>query len=111
MAGENGVGIVGFDPVCNHAAFDVRIALADEARRQVGLAFADLTGGIERLSLKVGKLDAVVVDDREIANTNSQSSLGSHPAPMPPAPTTATLADFSLSCPAPPIWGRTMCRA
>ena len=47
------------------------IALADEPRGEVGLALADLIVGIKRLSLKVGKLDAVIVDDRKMANTNT----------------------------------------
>ena len=110
MVRQNRFGIVDLDPVGDGPAFDVRISLADEARCEIGLALANLTGGIKRLPLKIAKLDPVVVDDGEVSSASTRQGRIA-PAPIPPAPTIATLAAFSLSCPAPPTCGRTMCRA
>ena len=71
MARQDRVGIVAVDPVGNRLTFDVWVALADKPRREIDLALADLIVGIERLALKVGKFDPVVVDDGQMSNARA----------------------------------------
>jgi len=68
VAVEDRVRIVGIDPVCDRADVDVGIALAGKSCGQIRFALANLVGGIDRLALKVGKFDSVVVDNGQMAN-------------------------------------------
>ena len=110
MAWQQSGRIVGVDSLLHRRRLDEVVEPLTNWGRQIGLRVTGVALAKQRLAVQIGKLDDVVVDDRQPAD--ARPGQRREPAlPMPPAPTTATLAAFSLLLPAPPTCGRTMCRA
>jgi hypothetical protein len=76
------VGIVSLDPVGDGVDLYMRGALAHEARGQIDLSLAKLVALVERLALKVGQFDPVIVDDGQMTDAGSAQS-GQHTAGDP----------------------------
>ena len=71
MAGEEFAGVGGVDPFADGGDGDVRVAGEYEIAGEPDLGHADFGAAIDRLALQIAKIDAVAVDDRQVADSGA----------------------------------------
>ena len=94
MAGQQRFGVAGIDALLDRAKLHEWVEPADELSGQRGLGFADLPRAVERLAVR---LDNSTASPSMIVRRPmpAPASAGITAQPIPPAPTTQTLAALS----------------